>query len=180
MNAARVVALLIIAVGSGSAGCGDSSGTPSRAPDPFNAPAACTSGTMRDTNETEGDLMMPGHACNACHEEENAATGEGAPVFRFAGTIYPSGHEPDGCVGSHAHLAEVRVRDAAGFVFAAPANASGNFMLETTHALISPYSAEVHFQGRVRPMLTPQTSGDCNACHTQDGTMGAPGRVALP
>jgi preprotein translocase subunit SecF len=38
---------------------------------------------------------------------------------------------------------------------------------------------------RMRKMTTPQTSGDCNGCHTQDGaslTGGtpAPGRITLP
>ena len=29
-------------------------------------------------------------------------------------------------------------------------------------------------------MITPQTEGDCNACHTPFGTKLAPGRIVLP
>jgi len=29
-------------------------------------------------------------------------------------------------------------------------------------------------------MTAPQTSGDCNGCHTQTGANGAPGRITLP
>jgi hypothetical protein len=34
--------------------------------------------------------------------------------------------------------------------------------------------------GRERDMAATQTSGDCNVCHTQSGTMSAPGRIILP
>jgi hypothetical protein len=29
-------------------------------------------------------------------------------------------------------------------------------------------------------MSTPQTDGDCNGCHTQDGVDKTPGRIILP
>jgi hypothetical protein len=32
----------------------------------------------------------------------------------------------------------------------------------------------------VRAMSTPQTDGDCNGCHTQDGVDKTPGRIILP
>jgi hypothetical protein len=169
---------LVAVVGLGGAACG---GAEAPAPDPFAVPATCSSGVMRDVNESEGELMMPGRACNACHEEVNAATGEASPVFRFAGTLYPSGHEPDDCVGSATYGAQVWVEDATGFIFSARANRSGNFMLETRHPFVPPYAAEVHFQGRVRRMERFETTtGDCNTCHTQDGAMNAPGRIVVP
>jgi hypothetical protein len=149
-------------------------------PDPFDVPVTCSSGVTRDSNESEGELMMPGRACNACHSDFNASTGEASPIFRFAGTLYPTGHEPDDCVGSAAFGAEVWVTDATGFIFSTKANRSGNFLLETKHAFVPPYSARVRFQGRERWMLRPQTNGDCNSCHSQDGLMDAPGRIALP
>jgi hypothetical protein len=124
--------------------------------------------------------MMPGRACNGCHEEVSAATGEAPPIFRFAGTVFPTGHEPDDCVGSGAEGAQVRVTDASGFIFSATVNQSGNFMLETEQALQPPYSAEVHYQGRVRAMRVPQFDGDCNACHQQEGWLAAPGRIVIP
>jgi hypothetical protein len=158
---------LVVMIGTGIAACDDTPAAPP--PDPFNLPVTCSSGVMRDVNESEGELMMPGRACNACHEEINASTGEASPVFRFAGTLYPSGHEPDDCVGSGAYGAQVWVTDATGFIFSGVANRSGNFMLET-----------VRFQGRERRMLGSQIDGDCNGCHTQDGATDAPGRIVLP
>jgi predicted CXXCH cytochrome family protein len=29
-------------------------------------------------------------------------------------------------------------------------------------------------------MMTPQETGDCNSCHTEQGRNGAPGRILLP
>jgi predicted CXXCH cytochrome family protein len=29
-------------------------------------------------------------------------------------------------------------------------------------------------------MTTPQTNGDCNSCHTEQGTNGASGRIVWP
>jgi hypothetical protein len=46
--------------------------------------------------------------------------------------------------------------------------------------------AKVVSMGRERAMIESQTSGDCNSCHTQNGTtpvgatMKAPGRIVLP
>jgi hypothetical protein len=171
-------AMLLVCLG--IAACGAQTSPVDLGPDPFAAAPECTSGVMRDANESEGELMMPGHACNACHSDFNASMGEASPIFRFAGTVYPSGHEPDNCVGSGAYGADVWVQDATGFIFSAKVNRSGNFMLETTHAFVPPFLARVRFQGRERYMLAGGTDGDCNSCHTQDGTMNAPGRIVLP
>jgi len=43
-----------------------------------------------------------------------------------------------------------------------------------------PFKAKVTYMGRERAMNAAQTSGDCNACHTQNGTNSAPGRILLP
>jgi hypothetical protein len=43
-----------------------------------------------------------------------------------------------------------------------------------------PFRAKVVADGRERVMLMPQTNGDCNACHTESGKNGAPGRIVLP
>ena len=40
--------------------------------------------------------------------------------------------------------------------------------------------AKVVVNGIERAMVTPQTLGDCNACHTQNGLQGAPGRIIVP
>jgi hypothetical protein len=124
--------------------------------------------------------MMPGYACTSCHAAANAASGEGdAPIFAFAGTLFPTAHEPDGCIGSGAEGARVTVTGADGQMFTASANAAGNFSFETL-ALVLPYTAKLEFEGRERTMLLSQVNGDCNACHTQAGVQGAPGRMVLP
>jgi hypothetical protein len=38
----------------------------------------------------------------------------------------------------------------------------------------------VQFKGKTRAMVAPQTNGDCNSCHTENGANKAPGRVLLP
>jgi hypothetical protein len=154
---------------------------PAPPPDPFAEVPRCSSGVTRDPNESEGPTMMPGRACNACHADFNAATGEAAPIFRFSGTVYATGHEPDDCVGVGKNGAQVWVTDSTGFIFAARVNASGNFALEAPkQRLVPPYTAKVVYMGREREMLTPQTNGDCNTCHTQAGASSAPGRIVLP
>lgn len=140
----------------------------------------CTSGMLRSLNESEGPEMAPGRACNACHAEENAASGEGdAPIFAAAGTVFPTAHEPDDCIASASAGARVEVIDAVGRLFSAEVNRGGNFLLEEEH-FTYPYRAKVVFQGRERMMEAPQSSGDCNSCHTASGSNGAPGRIVLP
>jgi hypothetical protein len=136
---------------------------------------------MRDPNEAESELMMPGRACNACHNDVAASTGEAPPIFRFAGTVYPTGHEPDDCVGSAAYNADVWVTDSKGITMSARVNRAGNFALEAQFpAFTPPFTAKVRFQGRERAMLLPQSEGDCNSCHTATGARDAPGRIVLP
>ena len=68
--------------------------------------------------------------------------------------------------------------DANGATLTLPVNSAGNFASVTPLAF--PVKAEVHANGKVRAMATPQASGDCNSCHTQAGANMAPGRIALP
>ena len=57
-------------------------------------------------------------------------------------------------------------------------NAVGNFSYRGTVA--KPYTAKVTYMGKERIMVTAQTSGDCNSCHTQTGVNSAPGRIITP
>jgi cytochrome c5 len=139
--------------------------------DPFDSPVTCSSGTTWTGGDEGSEFMHPGNACVSCH-----AASDGPP-FQLAGTLYPTAHEPDDCNGGPAG-AVVVITDAANKVFTLPANAAGNFFSFTN--LTPPYTARVEYQGRVREMKTPQTSGDCNACHTEAGAFGAPGRVLVP
>ncbi|MFO0634797.1 MAG: hypothetical protein U0168_18290 [Nannocystaceae bacterium] len=147
--------------------------------DPFAVDPVCTSGKM--WSGEEGPRMAPGRDCIACH----ASTGEEeAPDYIVAGTIYPTGHEPDACNGLEAADLRVVVRsiDSGAEVSLALAGA-GNFGLRRSQApagFSAPFSVAVQWQGRERLMSGPAPSGACNACHTQDGANEAPGRVVAP
>ncbi len=75
--------------------------------------------------------MGPGWACIDCHATSNASTGENdAPIFNFAGTVYPSAHEPNNCTAPASEGATIEITDANGLVFTQTANAVGNFFDE--------------------------------------------------
>jgi cytochrome c553 len=134
----------------------------------------CTSNKTWTGGNRESPLMNPGAACIDCH----ASGGEG-PQFSIAGTLYPTVHEPDLCDGADgANGATVVITGADGKSLTLSPNTAGNFYSETRVAL--PYQAKVVYMGRERAMTDAQTSGDCNACHTQAGTNNAPGRIVLP
>jgi hypothetical protein len=139
---------------------------------PPGAAPACTSGTTWTGGTNGSSKMTPGQACISCH----ASGGGEAPTFTIAGTVYPSANEPDNCNG----LANVTVvvTDANGQQLSLPTNSAGNFSSQTKLAL--PYQAKVVSGTKERAMLSAQSSGDCNSCHTATGTGGAPGRVMSP
>jgi hypothetical protein len=156
--------------------CATSSGSTN---DPFAAAPTCSTGSFWTGGDKESPLMHPGKACIDCHTR--GVRGERGPRFALAGTVFASGHEPDDCNGVNGKTegASVEVTDANGKVIRLSVNAAGNFYLES-QAIAMPYTAKVSYQGRTRSMATPQTSGDCNSCHTQSGASSAPGRIALP
>jgi hypothetical protein len=140
-------------------------------PDPLGAAPQCTSGQTWNGGSEGSSQMNPGMACISCHSQG----GEG-PSFTLAGTVYPTGHEPDRCFGMAA--AQVVITDAAGRTLTLTPNSAGNFSARATLTL--PYNAKVVANGMTRAMSAAQTSGDCNACHTQNGDNGAPGRITAP
>lgn len=169
-----------ITAGYPSAGCvtpppADGGTTTPPPPDPFATPPRCTS-NVTWTGGNEGSASMnPGMACVSCH----ASMGDEAPIFAIAGTVYPSAHEPDRCNGVNGSTgARVVIVGADGQMVTLTPNAAGNFTYSGTVA--RPFQAKVTYMGRERIMATPQTSGDCNGCHTQTGAMNAPGRILLP
>ena len=152
--------------------------------DPFDTPLTCTTDTYWTGGNDESPRMRPGYACIDCHTrgvaDEDGELKRG-PGFGFAGTVYASGHEPDDCNGVDGERADpvtIEVTDANGRVVRASVNRAGNFYYEDR--LSYPITARVLYQGRARAMATPQDSGDCNACHTEAGDEGAPGRIMLP
>jgi hypothetical protein len=153
--------------GSGKAGAGGG--------DPLNAPATCTSNTT--WRGSESSSMAPGQACIGCH----ARSGGEAPTFVIAGTLYPTGHEPDNCNGTSGSSsgAKVVVTGSNGGSVSLTPNSAGNFY--SSSSLPGPYKAKVmNASGAERVMSSTTSTGDCNSCHTQNGANGAPGRITLP
>lgn len=141
--------------------------------DPLNAAPTCTSGRMWRFGDLGSQQMNPGRACIQCHDTEPRA-----PSFSAAGTVYPTGHEPDLCNGTGGAAVTIELHDSVGNTATVSPNSVGNFFYEG--ALTPPITASIHYMGRTREMVTPADTGDCNSCHTQDGTMDAPGRITLP
>jgi hypothetical protein len=156
---------------------GTPAGTCGTTGDPaFTAPPQCSSNSYWTNGDTRSPLMHPGKACIACH-----AGREEAPTFAIAGTVYPTGHEPDDCNSTGASGAVITVTDSTGAAHALTPNAAGNFYeLASGGWPVFPITAQVNFRGKTRAMQGAVSSGDCNSCHTQSGSSGAPGRIALP
>lgn len=145
----------------------------------YDTPTRCTSNQRWTGGDMRSELMHPGRACIACH---TAGVGflnlQHGPTFTLAGTLFPSAHEPDDCNGAPGSAVSVIVKGANGQSVTLTPNSVGNFHSATRVTM--PYTVEIRYQGRVRAMTTPQSTGDCNSCHTEQGTNGAPGRIMLP
>ena len=97
-------------------------------------------------------------------------------TFTLAGTVYPTLHEPLNCNGKDG--VRVVITPASGPAITLTTNAAGNFYSKAH--ITMPYTAKVVSGGAERRMMTPQSNGNCNSCHTQDGEMQAPGRIRPP
>jgi hypothetical protein len=117
--------------------------------------------------------MAPGLACVSCH----VATGAGK--LNFAGTVFPTLHEPDNCIGASAGL-QVIITDAQGSDHPLGVNSSGNFYDNSLLGFSTPYKARVVGAAGTVAMVSTQTSGDCNSCHSAAGSQGAAGRIVGP
>ena len=139
------------------------------------APTTCTSNlTWSFGDSTAG--MNPGEACISCHTTRNRGPRDG-----FMGNVYPTLHEQPLCVVSNIPSGlSVQILDMSGAVrqtFSIGTFSNGNFRGGTA-GNPSPYRARVMLNGVMKSeMLTAQTNGDCNSCHTTLGLMGAPGRL---
>ena len=163
--------------GSGGTGGGGGAGgarADAGAPDAL-GPIVCTSNQRWTLADRGSASMHPGVACISCH----AMSGGEAPTFAVAGTVYPTAREPNDCNGINGSTSgtTVVIVDANNRSTTLPVNTVGNFYLQTTTAVALPFRAKVVRAGVERVMSTPQMSGDCNSCHTQDGANGAPGRI---
>lgn len=139
----------------------------------------CSSDQYWTQGDEGSEDMFPGRACISCHTEENLEEmEEEAPRFMFAGTVYPTVHEPNDCLGTGG--ATVVVTDANGVEHTATVRPSGNFFAELEGSLAFPIFAEVRKNGQVIKMQDAVDSADCNSCHTEAGAEDAPGRILSP
>ncbi|NOK16552.1 hypothetical protein [Corallococcus carmarthensis] len=149
--------------------------------DPGPAPTTCASGSVwTEASGGTGASMAPGYACRNCHLRQAPSL-----AYFFMGTVFPTLHEADGCDARLAEPSKVKVEilDAEGQVrLTLVPNSAGNFLSTTLQPSFPlPYRARlVGPDGTSRTMVTPQNNGDCNSCHTEQGTQNAPGRIALP
>jgi len=162
---------------------GGTCGTTAPPPDPFSVAPRCTSGITWNSNSEGSPIMNPGLSCLSCHSASGGGGGgeddDEAPFYAIAGTVYPTAHEPNLCYGANgSNGARVVITDAANRVITLTPNQSGNFFYDG--AITFPFRAKITYQGRERIMTAAQTNGSCNACHTQNGANGAPGRILLP
>lgn len=157
--------------------------------DPFGGGVVCTSGKTwtfgTDVSDQMRPQMHPGQACITCHSMQMPPDVP-APLV-VAGTVYPTGHEPNDCYGvdgSSMTDVIVRITDSMSHTYDLPVNATGNFlMFEGDGPFVPPYNAKVISSKGERAMSAKQTSGDCNSCHTEQGGGAgsmAPGRIVVP
>lgn len=150
---------------------GSDAGTDGGKPSDAAAEVVCSSAKYWEAGTPPGETMHPGKRCIACH----SATG--GPSFQFAGTVFKTLHEPDDCNGLAKNVS-VLVIDAEGVSHTLAVNEAGNF--KRVSAMPMPYRAMVVSGSSIHEMKTPQTDGDCNGCHTEQGKNGAPGRITAP
>lgn len=122
--------------------------------------------------------MNPGLACRNCHLDEDDDL-----AFFFMGTVFPTLHEEDRCYSDVPAGTVVEIIDRNGQVaLELEVRERGNFFSSSTRAQVElPFTARVVTpDGATIQMNTPQMTGDCNGCHTEQGENGAPGRILLP
>lgn len=134
--------------------------------DPLNQVVACSSG--RTWSGGNGETMYPGDPCQGCH------------IWSISGTVYPTGHEQPLCNGLDGTGADVKVvvTDALCRVITLVPNSVGNFFYQGT--VNTPVTAKIVRGGVTRAMHASQFNTECNACHTPQGLLGAPGRIVPP
>ena len=134
-------------------------------PNPYNTPLQCSS--KKTWTSGTGSTMRPGDACGRCHN------------INIAGTVYPTAHEPTNCYGV-ASGSTVVVTDAKNKTVNITVNSAGNFLYSSSTVLTAPYTVKVISGSKTRAMSAKAPNGDCNSCHTANGTQSAPGRIMAP
>ena len=152
-------------------------------------PLTCASNLTWQFGTSGSDSMEPGYACISCHKGQNFAGqnpgGVSMPsrAYSFMGTAFSGVHEKNLCKSPPPAGGKIEILDKNGVLaLTIPViNAYGNFRSTSlTNSVALPYTARIVVNGRVATMTTPQTLGDCNQCHTEQGLQGAPGRIYWP
>jgi len=140
------------------------------------SPTTCASASYWTGGDTASANMNPGKACRQCH-----ATRAPFKNYPYAGTVFPGLHEQDLCNAHPPAGARIDIIDKNGTVLSlTPSATSGNFHSAFVVSVVTPYTARITANGHTSTMTTPQTNGDCNFCHTEQGANGAPGRLVWP
>jgi len=130
--------------------------------------------------------MNPGRPCLECHSRNR-----NAPIQSVAGTAFYAPHEEDLCngysgdpPGSWQGAATVRLLDAEGVMHTLSPNAAGNFYSRARVVFPLRLAEVIGPTGLRRTMNAAVPHGDCNLCHTRQGTDTptgmAPGRITVP
>jgi len=122
------------------------------------------------TGDNRSPTMNAGLDCTGCHG------------FKVAGTLYPALHTASFCDGvDNSAGATIELTDANGARLTLTPNRVGNFFdSDSNTSLVMPYTAVVRTARGTRAMQTKQMVGNCNGCHTESGSNGAPGRIMVP
>lgn len=160
----RWMILLAVVAAAGCGGEGNGGVTP---------PEVCSTKSAWTGGEESG-LMNPGQDCIDCHSR-----GEG-PKFQIAGTVMGASNDDDNCNGLEGVKVEITGADGATVTFTT--NAAGNFYSgKGVPAITFPFTAKViGTNGKEHKMVSAQSNGACNSCHTATGANGAPGRITVP
>jgi hypothetical protein len=145
--------------------------------------AVCSSNAYWKDMDKGSEAMHPGGKCDTCHDK-NPMT---APDYTVLGTVYPTLHEPDDCNGVASGLDDKGKPDVQIIITdrsmrtlpPIPVNSVGNFLLGGDPVLV-PFWVKVVSKGKENKMMMQAPHGNCNACHTQMGAEGAPGRIQMP
>lgn len=172
-NAAAVISKWI-AAGMQRGTCADDTIQTAPADTTYDTPTVCTSNAKWTKGDRGSTAMHPGVACIQCHDSQRG------PSYVAAGTVYPTAHEPDDCNGSNDTTTKVVITDKNGKTYSATINSVGNFYISGRTAIATPYTAKIVSGTKTRAMVGAQTDGDCNDCHTEQGTQKAPGRLMAP
>jgi hypothetical protein len=123
-------------------------------------------------------LIRRGRACMRCHADSNVAAGEqDAPIFAFAGTAYPTAHEPTDCIGKGAQGAQIVITDANGKEWLEIINAAFPKTGSASRIRTARRSA---FKAASVRWMTRRASAIATHATPRTENAGAPGRILLP